>query len=94
MPTEGRQVPLTLLRNLCDALATCQQTGSWSATLTKLNWPSQRYDLAFSGKLAEAGASCAQSCGKAHGLYEHIRWPQKTVLADGLLGFFKQHPLP
>jgi len=28
------------------------------------------------------------------GLYEHVRWPQKTVLASQLLDFFKEHVLP
>src|SRR5579883_1463540 len=90
----GRQVPLALLRNMCDALATCAETSSWSATLTKQDWPLRRVDLAFDVKDAGQAAQCVESCGKTRGLYEHIRWPQKTVLADEMLEFFKEHPLP
>jgi len=90
----GRQVPLTLLRNMCDALAKCSYTDSWSDTLESLNWPFQRTNLTLRGKQAAPNASCVQSCGKARGLYEHVRWPQKAVLASQLLDFFKTHPLP
>ncbi|GLQ89416.1 hypothetical protein GCM10007898_29890 [Dyella flagellata] len=93
MPS-GRQVPLTLLRNMCDALATCSETSSWSNTLEQKNWPFRRVNLDWSGKQAASNAQCAQSCGKVHGLYEHIRWPQKEVLASQMLEFFKAHPLP
>jgi len=90
----GRQVPLTLLRNMCDAFATCSDTSSWSNTLKKQSWPLQRVDLTLDGKNAGPNAQCARWCGEARGLYEHIRWPQKAVLADEMLEFFKQHPLP
>lgn len=93
MPS-GRQVPLVLLRNMCDALAKCSDTNSWSDTLEKQNWPLRRVDLTLGGKDAGANAQCVESCGKARGLYEHIRWPQKAVLADQMLEFFKAHPLP
>lgn len=93
-PPSGRQVPLTLLRNMCDALATCSETSSWSSTLEKQNWPFRRVDLDWDGKDAGPNAQCVPSCGKVRGLYEHIRWPQKAVLADQLLAFFKAHPLP
>ncbi|WP_164931758.1 PHB depolymerase family esterase [Dyella sp. M7H15-1] len=91
---QGRQVPLTLLRNMCDALATCSVTSSWSDTLDKQHWPLRRVDLSLDGKDAGPNAQCVLRCGKARGLYEHIRWPQETVLADGMLEFFKEHPLP
>jgi len=90
----GRQVPLVLLRNLCDALAQCSATSSWSNTLALRNWPLRRVDLSWAGKEAGPDAQCVQACGEARGLYEHIRWPQQTVLGDQLLGFFKAHPLP
>lgn len=90
----GRPVPLTLLRNMCDALATCPASSSWSTTLEGRNWPFQRVDLTFRGNKAEGSPQCVQSCGKARGLYEHIRWPRKTVLADEMLAFFKAHALP
>ncbi|RUL78262.1 PHB depolymerase family esterase [Dyella choica] len=93
MPS-GRQVPLTLLRNMCDALATCGETSSWSNTLQQQNWPFRRVNLSWNGKDAGPGAQCAQTCGKAHGLYEHVRWPQKDVLATEMLEFFKANPLP
>ncbi|MFC5742622.1 hypothetical protein [Dyella tabacisoli] len=93
MPS-GRQVPLTLLRNMCDALATCSATSSWSDTLEKRSWPLQRVNLTLDGKDAGPNAQCVQSCGKARGLYEHIRWPQKAVLANEMLEFFKEHSLP
>lgn len=90
----GRQVPLVLLRNMCDAFATCGETSRWGATLQARHWPLQRVDLTLGGKDAGAGAQCVASCGKARGLYEHIRWPQKAVLTNGMLRFFKAHPLP
>jgi len=90
----GRQVPLTLLRNMCDALAKCSYTDSWSDTLEGLNWPFQRTNLTLLGKQAAPNAGCVETCGKARGLYEHVRWPRKTVLASQLLDFFKSHPLP
>jgi poly(3-hydroxybutyrate) depolymerase len=93
MPS-GRKVPLTLLRNMCDALATCSETDSWSNTLQQQNWPFRRVDLSWDGQDAGPDARCDASCGKAHGLYEHVRWPDKAVLAAELLGFFKAHPLP
>lgn len=91
---QGRQVPLVLLRNMCDAFATCSATSSWSSTLQKQDWPLRQVNLTLDGKDAGPNAQCAQSCGKARGLYEHIRWPQQAVLADGMLEFFKEHPLP
>ncbi|GLQ94356.1 PHB depolymerase family esterase [Dyella acidisoli] len=91
---QGRQVPLTLLRNMCDALATCSETTSWSSTLEQQNWPLRRVNLTLDGKEDGPNAQCAQVCEKPRGLYEHIRWPQKAVLADEMLEFFKQHPLP
>ena len=93
MPS-GRQVPLTLLRNMCDALATCSASGSWNDALEQQNWPLRRVNLTLDGKDAGPNAQCALSCGKVHGLYEHVRWPQKTVLAGEMLDFFKAHPLP
>lgn len=93
MPS-GRQVPLVLLRNMCDALAKCDDTSRWSETLQTQNWPLRRVDLTFSGKAAGPDAQCVRSCGKARGLYEHIRWPQKAVLENEMLEFFKAHPLP
>ncbi len=93
MPS-GRRVPLTLMRNMCDALAQCPATSSWSSTLEGLNWPFQRVDLALRGRKTAPTTQCVQSCGKARGLYEHIRWPQKEVLADDMLAFFKANALP
>ncbi|WP_266170144.1 PHB depolymerase family esterase [Dyella subtropica] len=93
MPS-GRQVPLTLMRNMCDALATCSDTSSWSSTLEKQNWPLRRVNLTLDGKDAGPNAQCVQSCEKTRGLYEHIRWPQEAVLADRMLEFFKAHALP
>ena len=93
MPS-GREVPLTLLRNMCDALAQCPATSSWSDTLERRDWPFRRVDLTLLGKNEGPSTQCVQSCGKARGLYEHVRWPQKEVLAGDLLDFFKAHALP
>ncbi|GAA0704876.1 PHB depolymerase family esterase [Dokdonella soli] len=93
MPS-GRQVPLTLLRNMCDALATCSETSSWSNTLEKQNWPLRRVDLTLDGEDAGPNAQCVRLCRKPRGLYEHIRWPKKAVLANEMLEFFKEHSLP
>lgn len=93
MPS-GRQVPLTLLRNMCDALATCSETSSWSNTLQQQDWPFRRVNLNWSGDDAGPDVQCAKTCGKARGLYEHVRWPRKDVLVTGMLEFFKAHPLP
>jgi len=90
----GRRVPLTLMRNMCDALAQCPATSSWSGTLEGLNWPFQRVDLALHGRQSKPTTQCVQSCGKARGLYEHLRWPQREVLAEDMLAFFKANALP
>jgi predicted esterase len=90
--TYTRKVPLFLLRNLCDQLVPCATTSAWIDTLTKMSWPFAYRSLDLCGGVTDSAKPCDGTCGKARGLFEHVRWPKKTALAE-MLGFFKQHPL-
>jgi len=89
-----RQVPLVLLRNLCDALVPCDATNDWIDTLTEQSWPFEYHSLNVTGTRTDQDRVCAQHCSRGEGLFEHIRWPAEDVLADDLLSFLKQHTLP
>lgn len=88
----ARQVPLVLLRNLCDQLVPCATTASWMQTLTTLQWPFAAYTLDTRGH-PTAQTNCTGKCSRLKGLYCHIRWPDKVAFTH-MLEFFKQHPLP
>ena len=88
----GRQVPLVLLRNLCDALVPCSTTSDWIKTLTEKNWPFQYHNLNLTGAITTADSNCVQNCGRVRGIFEHVRWPKKEAL-ETMLHFMKEHPL-
>jgi poly(3-hydroxybutyrate) depolymerase len=88
-----RQVPLVLLRNLCDAAVTCSTTSSWIDTLDGLDWPFQPYNLGLQGRIVSPHQSCDASCTELQGIYEHVRWPNRTAL-QSMLDFLRKHPLP
>ncbi len=93
-PKVERQVPLVLLRNLCDALVSCETTDAWIKTLTAQHWPFEYQSLDFLGGEAAPASACPASCERVKGLAEHVRWPSEAVLKERLLPFLKQHPLP
>ena len=86
-----RQVPLVLLRNLCDQLVPCATTTGWVDTLTQLGWPFEFHNLDLQGGITTETA-CVPACSKDRGLYEHIRWPDADALAR-MLAFLREHPL-
>ncbi|HYI12822.1 MAG TPA: PHB depolymerase family esterase [Thermoanaerobaculia bacterium] len=90
----GPQVPLLLMRNLCDAVVPCSTTNEWIGDLAAARWPFQSYNLFDSGAEAPASQPCATQCSTVQGVHDHIRWPHKSVLENRLLPFFKQHTLP
>ncbi|HJQ36648.1 MAG TPA: prolyl oligopeptidase family serine peptidase [Thermoanaerobaculia bacterium] len=90
MPS-GKQVPLILIRNLCDGVVPCSETNDWISDLKTANWPFESYNLSDNGAEAPASAGCATVCSKKQGVKDHIRWPQQSVLLDRLLPFFKRH---
>ena len=95
----GPQVPLILIRNLCDRVVPCSLTSEWIGNLTAAKWPFESYNLFDDGSEAPASQPCAKVCSKVQGIHDHIRWPQKSVLEKRLLPFFKRHarsfaPLP
>jgi predicted esterase len=89
-----RQVPLILLRNLCDALVPCDSTNIWISTLESLNWPFEHYNLDAAGEIVGQNEPCSTDpgCSKDLGLGIHFRWPGQEGL-DRILEFFKHHPL-
>lgn len=89
----SREVPLFLLRNLCDALVPCATTSEWIDTLTEQDWPFEYRNLSLRGRVVAADRSCAQECSTARGIYEHVRWPNRQALRQ-MLGFLKANPLP
>lgn len=89
-----RQVPLVLLRNLCDALVPCDATNDWIDTLTEQGWPFEYHSLTVTGTRTDQDRVCAEPCSRGEGLFEHIRWPAENVLAEDMLSFLKQHTLP
>lgn len=89
----SREVPLFLLRNLCDALVPCSTTSEWIETLTEQDWPFEYRNLSLRGRVVSSSRACAQECSTARGIYEHVRWPNKEALRQ-MLGFLKANPLP
>jgi predicted esterase len=89
----SREVPLFLLRNLCDALVPCSTTSEWIETLTEEDWPFEYRNLSLRGRIVSADRTCAAECSTARGIYEHVRWPNRQALRQ-MLGFLKEHPLP
>lgn len=88
-----RQVPLVLLRNLCDDLVPCATTNDWIVTLTEQGWPFEYNNLNLRGDSTVVSTACDSHCSKIIGLYEHIRWPMKEVLREKMLRFLGQHNL-
>jgi predicted esterase len=93
-PQVERQAPLVLLRNLCDALVSCESTDTWIKTLTEQHWPFEYQSLDFLGGEAAPASACPASCDRVKGLAEHVRWPSEAVMKERLMPFLKQHPLP
>ena len=93
-PKIERKVPLVLLRNLCDALVSCEKTDAWIKTLTEQSWPFESHSLDLLGGEAAPASTCATSCEKVRGIAEHTRWPSESVMKERLLPFLKAHPLP
>lgn len=91
--TYRRQVPLVLLRNLCDALVPCATTSAWITTLTEQGWPFTAYSLDLHGNITTASSPCESHCNRIKGLYAHCRWPRKPAL-EAMLHSLKQHTLP
>ncbi len=88
-----RQVPLFLMRNLCDALVPCETTNEWIDTLTARNWPFKYHNLNSLGVIT-LNDSCSTNpgCSGDEGIAEHMRWPRKTSL-ELMLEYFRFHPL-
>lgn len=86
-----RQVPLILLRNLCDALVPYDTTTAWIETLTQAQWPFEHYNLGLWGEVTAVNTPPA--CSKARGVFEHVRWPRQRVFQEHLLPFFKKATL-
>lgn len=91
--TPTREVPLFLMRNLCDALVDCATTSSWIELLDHQDWPFAYRSLGLLGYAVGADRACAASCPERRGILEHVRWPQRPVLVE-MLAFLSQHPLP
>lgn len=87
-----RQVPLVLLRNLCDSLVPCTTTGAWIETLTQQRWPFAAYNLDLRGRITTQ-QRCDPRCSRFKGVYAHVRWPHVQAL-ERMLAFFRAHPLP
>ncbi len=88
-----RQVPLVLLRNLCDALVPCNATNDWIDTLAEQGWPFEYHSLNVTGTRTDQDRTCAQPCSEGEGPFEHIRWPAEDVLVEDMLSFLKRHTL-
>jgi len=91
----GRQVPLMLLRNLCDDLVPCEATSQWIQTMEGEHWPFAYESLGPLGEAVSPTTACtpAAECGKAVGIAQHIRFPRRDPL-EHVLAFFRDHPLP
>jgi predicted esterase len=88
-----RQVPLFLMRNLCDALVPCETTNDWIDTLTVKNWPFKYHNLDVIGEFTtDDTCSTNPGCSGDEGLAQHMRWPRKTSL-EIMLEYFRLHPL-
>lgn len=89
----SRQVPLFLLRNLCDKLVPCSETDEWIDTLTSRNWPFKYHNLDAIGYITSRD-SCSTliACNGDIGLAEHFRWPRAEPFKR-MLEYFRLHPL-
>ncbi len=91
--TYTRQVPLFLLRNLCDKLVPCSATTEWIDTLQAVNWPFEYHSLTYGGEMTTSDeCSTSSLCDGKVGLQEHFRWPDSDALT-AMLEFFRDHPL-
>ncbi|HJX27705.1 MAG TPA: prolyl oligopeptidase family serine peptidase [Thermoanaerobaculia bacterium] len=88
-----REVPLVLMRNLCDLLVPCATSSEWIETLSERDWPFEYHNLGLKGGIVSPDSQCAESCSTARGLYEHVRWPKKGALQK-MLSFLRQHTVP
>lgn len=91
--TWTRKVPITLMRNLCDALVPYTATQEWIQTLQAQDWPFEYQSLDLHGAPTALDATPPRRSGKLRGLYEHIRWPD-TAAFEHALTFLGRHPLP
>ena len=88
-----RQVPLILLRNLCDKLVPCSTTNDWIDTLQGRDWPFEYHSLEASGKIVSSdNCSTSSTCSGDVGLSIHFRWPDQAAL-ETVLEFFKKYSL-
>jgi hypothetical protein len=77
------------VRNLCDAVVPCNITSEWIGNLTDAPWPFESYSLLDDG--SESGQGCLADCPKDVGIYDHVRWPHKSVIEGRMLPFLKRH---
>jgi hypothetical protein len=68
----GPQVPIILIRNLCDAVVPCSETNEWISDLTAAHWPFEHYNLWDNGAEASALEGCAKNCSELQGVHDHI----------------------
>lgn len=88
-----KQVPLFLLRNLCDKLVPCYETNEWIDTLSARNWPFVYYSLDAAGYItSQDSCSTLIGCDANRGLAEHLRWPRMDPFKE-MLEFFKLYSL-
>ena len=87
-----RQVPLFLMRNLCDYLVTCDSTNAWVDTLAGRDWPFRYVSLDMKRDTVANTTACTGNCGKVKGIENHVRWPQPSVF-EAMLGFLKGYDL-
>ncbi|WNG62055.1 prolyl oligopeptidase family serine peptidase [Archangium gephyra] len=90
--TWTRRVPMTLMRNLCDALVPYSATQEWIETLQAQNWPFEYQSLDLRGAATAPDAVPPARSSKLRGLYEHVRWPDQDVFEKALV-FLGRHPL-
>jgi poly(3-hydroxybutyrate) depolymerase len=87
-----QEVPLFLMRNLCDAAVKCSTTSSWIETLDAADWPFEYRNIGLTGSVVNANRQCAKNCSIERGIFEHIRWPDKNAFLE-MLGFLREHTL-
>ncbi len=87
-----RQVPLYLMRNLCDALVPCSLTKEWINNLDSTNWPHVNHSLNYVGDTVSQSMPCYTDCTESMGLACDIRFPRLGPIL-GMLQYFKEHPL-
>ena len=91
--TWTRKVPVTLMRNLCDALVAYPATQEWIETLRAQQWPFEYQSLDLHGAATAPDAVPPEHYTQARGLYEHVRWPDQAAF-EKALAFLARHPLP